>query len=166
MKKQLLVLLLCFISILGFGQEIKIISDKFPLYQGIVTSNLPAKSVYSQGKLWVAESFKSAKDVIQYDNEDEATIIVNGNTNIGSGFKQAKIHFTFKIEAREGRFRYTLEITDITGVAGQGLAQSVMALYLKNAKYGDWVTEEMSPILKYWINSILKTQTNSSDEDW
>lgn len=166
MKKTLIALMLCFVSIWSIGQEINILSNKFPIYQGVVTNNLPAITLYSQTKLWIADAFKSAQNVIQYDNEREATILVKGNTHIGSGIREVIAYFTLKIEGRDNRFRYTLEITDITGAYGSGLTQSVMAIYLKNEKYGNWVTEEISPQLNHWINSILNTQTNSSSDDW
>ena len=69
---------MCLASTLCRGVEIKETSTIFPEYQGIVNSNIPASDLYTKAKLWIAENFRSANDVIQLDSPETGTIICKG----------------------------------------------------------------------------------------
>ncbi len=78
------------------------------------------KELYSRAKLFFAESFKSAKKVIQLD--DGSSIIVGkGITTFtsGKGLTKANIDISFllKIELKEGQYRYTISNIVTTGYA-------------------------------------------------
>ena len=71
-------------------------------------------SIYTDSRQWVAQSFKSAQDVIQMDDKESGIIIAKGNMKYpctGSwlcmGFADARVKFTLKIESRDGRARVT-----------------------------------------------------------
>lgn len=69
--------------------------------------------VYSAARMWIAQNFKSAKAVIEYENKDEGVIIGNGNMAYPcSGMKcmltsDWRVPFTMKVETKEGRLRLT-----------------------------------------------------------
>jgi len=78
----------------------------------IEIEDLSSEQIYSGIKLWVAENFKSAKRVIDYEDEDKGIIICNGilsNIILKSGLvtlpQQAE--FKMKIEAKDGKARLT-----------------------------------------------------------
>lgn len=99
---------------MSWSVEIKEISSVFPEYQGIVTSNIPANDLYAKAKLWIAENFKSANDVIQLDSPETNTIVCKGIYVYDAGkLSEMRVHMTFKIEAKENRFRYTIIINDM-----------------------------------------------------
>lgn len=70
--------------------------------------------IFAATKMWIAENFKSAKAVIEYENKDEGTIIGNGIISYpcGNAFScMAKrdwtVPFTMRTESKDGRFRLT-----------------------------------------------------------
>jgi hypothetical protein len=73
------------------------------------------KELYSRAKMWVSEAFKSANNVIQLDDADNGILLLKGITMIEVKTlvkTQMNMRFTLKIEAKEGKYRYSL--TNIT----------------------------------------------------
>lgn len=171
MKKILSALMLCFVSIVMFSQEITETAIVFPEYQGVVTSNIPASDLYNKAKLWIAENFQSSNNVVDFDSPETSTIIVKGITRYNAGkISEMRILFTLKIEGKENRFRYTLTITDITAPSpGPSGYQSGYHLYAKNPQ-GKNVTkfsEDFRKTIQSWMNNILNTSVNTAtDDEW
>ncbi|WP_213604899.1 DUF4468 domain-containing protein [Pseudoxanthomonas japonensis] len=70
--------------------------------------------IYDAAKVWIAENFRSAKAVMEYDNKEEGTLI--GNGLIPYPCKGAfdclakpdwKVRFTMRVDTKDGRFRLT-----------------------------------------------------------
>lgn len=88
-------------------------------YTGVVqVDSTPAKTLQSRAKLFVAESFKSAKDVIQLDDAESGVIVVKGNIApvvkvplIGK-MEYGYVHFTAKIQVKDGKYKYTFSEFD------------------------------------------------------
>lgn len=72
---------------------------------------LKKDEIYDGSRTWIAESFKSAKSVIEHADKESGVIIGNGAVDITSGpsFLPLNTKFTFKIkeEIKDGRFRLT-----------------------------------------------------------
>lgn len=78
--------------------------------------------LFNNSKLWVVKNFKSANDVIQFENIDQGTIIGKGNFSIkstGLGFAgtvhkdhSGIITFTFEISNKDNKTR--IRIYDIS----------------------------------------------------
>lgn len=75
-----------------------------------------ANDIYYQAKIWMADTYKSAKDVIQFDDSTNHTIVGKGllkyNSKIfaGGAAISGTISYTIKIMAKDGRYKY--EFTD------------------------------------------------------
>lgn len=69
--------------------------------------------LYTTARMWIAQNFKSAKAVIEYENKDEGTIIGNGNIPFPCkgfdclGFGDTRVPFTMKVETKDGKIRIT-----------------------------------------------------------
>lgn len=69
--------------------------------------------IFTGAKTWVAETFNSAKAVIEYDNRDEGTLIGNGIISMPcSGLKCAlenktRVKFTMRADVKPDKFRLT-----------------------------------------------------------
>lgn len=103
---------------MAFGQEIKVISNEFPVYQGVVNiNNKSASDLYAHIKLWIAENFRSANDVIQLDDKENGVLVVKGNIPITMktlvGMYTYSMHTNFKFETKENRFRYTADVVSV-----------------------------------------------------
>ncbi len=70
--------------------------------------------LFKNSKLFFADAFKSAKDVLQYDDRDEGKVIGKGNFVIEGGqavfltYATEKWHVNFSLEifSKDGRYRY------------------------------------------------------------
>jgi len=58
--------------------------------------------------LWFANTYRSANDVIQMDDAENKVIVGKGYSNIFFNPGQAELWYTVKIEAKDGRYRYTV----------------------------------------------------------
>lgn len=167
MKKIFAAFMLCFVSIMSWSVEIKETSTIFPEYQGIVTSNVPATDLYTKAKLWIAENFRSANDVIQLDSPETNTIVCKSIYVYDAGkLSEMRAHMTFKIEAKENRFRYTIYINDMRAGTRD---VSGYSMYAKNPE-GNSATKFSNVFrskIKYWMNGIVATElNNASNDEW
>ena len=167
MKKYFYAFMLCFVSILCWGVEIKEISTVFPEYQGIVTSNIPSNELYTKAKLWIAENFKSANDVIQLDSPETGTIVCKGIYVYDKGkITEMRVHMTFKIEAKDNRFRYTITVTDMRAGTKD---MSGYSMYAKSpeGKYATKFSDDFRKQIILWMDGITNAGINSnSDDEW
>lgn len=71
------------------------------------------EAIFQASKMWIAENFKSAKSVIEYEDADSGTIIGNssitypctGGWTCRVRAESWRVTFTMKLEAKDGRFR-------------------------------------------------------------
>jgi len=75
--------------------------------------------LYNRAKKWIAENFRSAKDIIQLDDKENGKIIVKSNITYTGKFSRAYIgsfDFTFTFDCKEGKYKYLVEGGDFNGV--------------------------------------------------
>ena len=117
----LIFLTLCFAV---FGQ------DKLPefprnekgeiTYQEVVqVEGVSAAELRSRARAWIANTFRSAKDVVQLDDAEAGRIIVKGllgaTWNISKRLARTDyFRHTLTIEIKDGRYRYTLDSFALT----------------------------------------------------
>jgi hypothetical protein len=118
MKTLLLTLLIAFVAFTSEAQD-KII-DTIPkidgtyCFQEVVTLDGTYKKdfLYKNAKLYFVNNFKSANDVIQYDNKDDAKIIGKGNLTVYDSYIitpfEWRINFSTEITCKDGKYRYRL----------------------------------------------------------
>ena len=70
--------------------------------------------IYERSKIFIAENFKSAKAVIEYDNKEQGTLIGNGNVMYPCGnfftcgaLKNVRITFQMRIDVKDEKIRIT-----------------------------------------------------------
>jgi hypothetical protein len=77
-----------------------------------------ADQLYLATKEWFAFTFNSSQDVIQLDDSVKKEIIAKGIKTLNSLSVNLsypyKYHFNFFIQFRDGRYKYDIEITEIT----------------------------------------------------
>lgn len=101
-----------------FSSSQNLIEEVFPtqngkiIYQEVVKvdTTLTASNLYMNAREWMIDAFKSSNDVIQLDDKENCIIIGKGFVSKGhnSMIENPRNWFTLKIEARTGRYRYTL----------------------------------------------------------
>jgi hypothetical protein len=69
--------------------------------------------IYRQTKIWIAENFRSAKAVTEYDDKEQGTIIGNGNIKYPCAGLDCvakhdwSVHFTMRVDTKDEKFRLT-----------------------------------------------------------
>lgn len=112
MRHYILVAML-FLQFAAFGQDLEV--NESGSIQSQKVFEFPDKSaseIYKQSKLWVADYYRSAKDVIGGDIEDQ---FIKGSGFVESGAKMEglipvfwDIDYRFSIEIKDGKSRMTI----------------------------------------------------------
>ncbi|MFL9585078.1 DUF4468 domain-containing protein [Stenotrophomonas sp. AB1(2024)] len=83
--------------------------------------------IYDAAKVWIAENFRSAKAVMEYENKDEGTLIGNGLIAYPCkgafecmGKPDWKVRFTLRIDTKDDKFRLTFSNINLTWPAAYG----------------------------------------------
>jgi hypothetical protein len=120
--KTFLTLLLCLSAALAHAQVADTV--KLPIdpttrritYTGVVqVPGVSQAELYTRAKLWFADTFKSAKEVVQADEKDAGIVQGRGWAPISIHFIGArrpttdfKLWQTIKIMVKDGRYRYEI----------------------------------------------------------
>lgn len=125
--------------------------------------SIPSKTkeqIFNGAKIWIAESFRSAKAVIEYENKDEGVLIGNGSETypcfVGCGNSSStSVSYTMRIDIKDEK----VKITIFNIRSQQGIADGVT--YSKRDEDG-----VRSKFLSY--GGLLRTSImkNSSANDW
>lgn len=121
-----------FLSIGSYGQKSKEITaetvkklyDSIPKVDGkyeyteVIQLDTTYKKdiLYKNSKLFFADAFKSAKDVLQYDDREEGKVIGKGNLSIEGGqsvfltyvTEKWTVNFSLEIFSKDGKYRYRI----------------------------------------------------------
>jgi hypothetical protein len=84
--------------------------------EAIDIENTSKDVIFERSKIWMAKSFKSANNVIQYANKETGSIIGKGNIAYPcsgfmdcEAFRTSNVNFTIKIDTKENKARVTFE---------------------------------------------------------
>lgn len=82
--------------------------------------------IYTSTKIWVAENFRSAKAVLEYENKEDGTIIGNGIVSYPcTGFdcvakNDWKVPFTMRVDIKDQKFKLTFSNIGLSWPASSG----------------------------------------------
>jgi hypothetical protein len=130
MKKLLVAGVLGFSLILGGCVSMPTPTDK-PMESVVEVVEVQGQKkdqLFESSKVWIAKSFKSANNVIQYQDQTTGTIIGKGNIQFPcegfidcGAFGKDRVNFTIQIDTKDDRARvsiYDITITNLTYVQG------------------------------------------------
>ena len=131
--RRLITILLLLIACNTFGQNLEMTKDEFPIYQGVISmTGNESKQIYGLLKEWVAINYKSAKDVIQVDDPENGKLVLKGldkyliQASMGVLVENVCSH-TIILETKPEKFRFTIEITEVTtGTLNQPILSDVL----------------------------------------
>lgn len=120
--------------------------------------------IYDSVRMWIAENFKSAKKVIEYEDKNTGTIIGNGNIQyLCQGIdcmavdNKWRVFFTIRVDVKNNKFRITF--TNLKYDSGQFRTGPVPLT--KSA----FITHK-SKLLAFGDEIKLYVEQNSSKKDW
>lgn len=174
---KLILIIALLLSIPSVCQEVK-----FPLnddgdieYSEVVTvDSSKSTDLYSNGKLFIAETFVSGKDVTQLEDESAKVIIGKGNFRIRLPKSlvpfDGVVKIRIKIECKDNKYKYTIDNIILNYQSGTA------------RPYGDWSFKSNKPIdlsKKQWAQIIqqadsgvksliekLKEKMGKKPQDW
>jgi len=118
--KKILIIILLFNCFLSFSQNDSICNilpskDGKVCYESVVQIDKSSGAqIYSNSKIWIGNTFKNAKAVIQSDVEN-SSLVIKGNIKED----QYSIYtFTLTLQFKDGRYKYTF--TDIHSIFTMG----------------------------------------------
>lgn len=91
------------------------------------TPGLSQDQIYNGTRQWIAQNFRSAKAVIEYDNKEEGTIIGNGSmpfpcNGIGCLAKSDwTVSFTMRMDTKAERFKLSYSNLSLSWPAKHGV---------------------------------------------
>jgi len=118
MKKTILIFGILLFGLNSHAQQIDIprdsITDRF-CYTGVVkVDSANADQLYLKARIWFAEMFKDAQEVIQLDDKQAHILIGKGTYKIpdlitwAGNVPAGYLHFTIRIETRDQRYKYSI----------------------------------------------------------
>ena len=177
--KKLLTLLAACVALASQAQTAQVAPATYPkdATTGLIdyTDVVPAEGVqqaelFKRGKIWIASTFKSAKEVIQAEDKDAGFIVAKGFSPIiikavGIGNAE-KLYYTIKLNYKDGRYKYELTEFYVVGTTGNNIPveRFVYPLDTKHftkiyAQYGPQVEEIAQGI----IASLKAGEAKSTD---
>jgi hypothetical protein len=83
--------------------------------EAVPVEGVSKADLFTRAKLWLAGSFKSAKDVVQTEDKDAGIIVGKGYSPISLTFfghaVPYQLHYTLKLNFKDGKYKY--ELTDL-----------------------------------------------------
>ena len=106
--KRAFFLLLAFIGLAGCASQQPLPKSERQ-YQKIVDVSGSKQELYTRTLEWLARSFGSSKEVIQFSDPDQAKVIGKGIMKVNYTITPVDTHFTLTIEIRDNRARFTFD---------------------------------------------------------
>lgn len=123
--------------------------------------NKKALELYNLAKEWIAIAYNSANTVIQYDNIDSNTLIINAVINTVIFGKKGEYFHILKIETKDGRYRYTLTVNSYYSSGSGGMKFNDPKMGFKNAIFKD-VDQRVNTMLLGLKEKLEKSES----ADW
>ncbi len=115
MKKILFFLLLCVChanNTMKAQEDLRKIvtqdNGRIAISEIVQTANITAKDLYTRTLLWISQTFKSPKSVIQVQNPEIGLLTIKARTSVTS---LGSTEYSMTIQFKDGKYKYT--ITDI-----------------------------------------------------
>ena len=170
MKKLLILVFTCFISVLANAQtkeNVTKVDGIITISEVVTAENMTADEIYNSVLLWVNSAYNSPKTVIQNQDKELGLVIIKArkqeSESIGLGFE-----YSLSIQARDGRFKYT-----INNIVRRINTNSISAGIVEDAPLEQMVIENRIEDWRSWslnifseLISSLKKSIVSTDNNW
>jgi hypothetical protein len=162
MKNLVTVIIMVISSLLSFGQNT---IDKDVIFESTKNKDL----LYTNAKMFIAENFKSANDVIQLDDKENGVILVKGvvSENIVVAVQSLTYYFSFtmKIMIKDNKYRIIIE--NIENTISPYYSTLLINNFRGSMKDGIHKSkyEELMLKLSTSIDNIVKTFESSMNKD-
>jgi len=141
--------------------------------------NYSKEQLYLGARRWLISHFKDSKEVVQFDDKEDAIVIAQGWADITgvwnalNGIKE-RLWFTMKIQAKDGRFKVTIDdmyTTTKTAQFGESKSTLPHLFWKKNGdrkKAFKGLRQRIENVISQSIISLANSfeEEPESDDDW
>lgn len=168
MKKVLWLMLFC-ISVSLSAQETS--EEELSFTKVVQADNKSKSELYPIIKTWVASSFKSARDVIQLDDENNGILVCRGSFDykcpggINYMYIAGYVTYTLKIQVKDGRYKVDMSKFSHYSTSTKYTEEWCMGLITTREKYRDKALYKIYN--KAWADVKVKSENefNTIAED-
>jgi len=147
----------------------------------VKVDSAPADVLYSRAKMSIAQSFKSAKNVIQNDDQVNKQILLKGNISADYSWNPlavcpAHIDFTMTVFCKDNRYKFSIKPSEhifgvgckISGSGGGNLLNEKPDCGTFNMPKSYWneIKSNANAEFLMFIESFKKKMLTSTDNDW
>lgn len=115
--------------------------------------------IYDGTRIWIAENFRSAKAVLEYENKESGTLIGNGNIKYPCQGMDCiaksdwSTHFTMRVDTKDGKFKVAFSNLRISWTASSRMGAGDRAVAMQGElddikpallAYGDQIAESIN----------------------
>lgn len=169
MKHTLLVavLALAFLAIPSLAKEPPLTEEERTVVQVYEAPGYTRDQIFDSTKMWVAENFKSAEAVLDYEDKDTGTIIGNGNMVIDVPMQKGvsyysvyrgRVGFKMKVETKDGKMR--ISFTNLRLLPSGALGQDMIP-----SRRGD-MDNIRKKLLEFGPQIVASLEKSKSSNDW
>ncbi|AJD46732.1 hypothetical protein S7S_01540 [Isoalcanivorax pacificus W11-5] len=171
MKSWLAILCLGVLSACSGMVPVPVSEQERNFEQVVAVEGMDKDAIYVGLRSWIAENFRSAKSVIEYENQDDGILIGNGVIpypckGISCLAKSEWTHpFTMKIEVRDQRFRVTYSNINLAWPASynNGIASPARNAPIHNKSDMDGAKAELTQLTESMRSSL---SSGAKSNDW
>ncbi|AZC04306.1 DUF4468 domain-containing protein [Acinetobacter nosocomialis] len=171
--KKILVAGLIALGLVGCATPITSTQQAMPeVSQVIEIPNKSKDQIFEDSKIWIAQSFKSANNVIQYADKSTGSIIGKGNIQypcdgfIDCGaFGNDKVNFTIKIDTKDNKARVTINDvtrTNLTYVQGGYNVNMGKEVPINIIQHQQKIAVKLNSVIDQYKTAITSTQSNAN----
>ncbi len=108
MKKLFVVWLMVMVMVVGMVGCVATQPIETKIERVVQMQDYEKDYIYDSVRMWIAENFKSAKKVIEYEDKETDTIIGNGSVAYPrKSSRVTNITFTMRVDVKNNKFRIT-----------------------------------------------------------
>lgn len=143
------------------------------IIQVFAAEDASKEAIFQAAKMWIAENFKSAKSVIEYEDADSGTIVGNGSIAYPctGGWtcrvraESWRVTFTMKVEAKNGRFRlsFTNVLMSYPPYNNMGVSRPA---YDEPVSSREDMTNIRAKLMAFGPEIVASAGRLGSDENW
>ena len=169
MKKISILVFACIISVFAKAQakeNVTKVDGIITISEVVTAENMTADEIYNSVLLWVNSAYNSPKTVIQNQDKELGLVIIKARKQITDDMG---LEYSLSIQARDGRFRYTLNNI----IRRVNPYSSLLAGIVEDAPIEQMVIENSIEDWQGWtlnnfieLLSSLKNTIVSTDNNW
>lgn len=150
------------------------LKDGKAYYSGVINiENITKDVLYSHAKIWFADIFKSAQNVIQLDDSNAGRVIGKGSVLLTNNNEYLK--FTIAISVKDGRYKY--DIYDLLMLTFKGMIptmkEEAFEKYFEKCDCKKKKDNTMLTVINNNLNDLIKKleiemrkSTINQEDDW